>query len=46
MLNQKKIEIFLRKFHKSLAKQFLRIAYTEIIKLLVSTTKKLKAVSN
>ena len=27
MLNQKKVEIFLRKFHKSLAKQFLEIAY-------------------
>jgi hypothetical protein len=27
MLNQKKVEIFLAKFHKSLAKQFLEIAY-------------------
>ena len=28
MLNQKKVEIFLAKFHKSLAKQFLEIAYS------------------
>jgi len=28
MLNQKKVEIFSRKFHKSLAKQFLEVAYT------------------
>ena len=28
MLNQKKVEIFLAKFHKSLAKQFLEVAYT------------------
>ena len=27
MLNQKKVEIFLRKFRKSPAKQFLEIAY-------------------
>ena len=27
MLNQKKVEIFLAKFHKSLAKQFLEVAY-------------------
>jgi hypothetical protein len=27
MLNQKKVEIFSRKFHKSLAKQFLEVAY-------------------
>ena len=26
MLNQKKVEIFSRKFHKSLAKQFLEVA--------------------
>ena len=26
MLNQKKVEIFLAKFHKSLAKQFLEVA--------------------
>ena len=28
MLNQKKIEIFLTKIRKSLAKQFLEVAYT------------------
>ena len=28
MLNQKKVEIFLAKFHKSLAKQFLEFAFT------------------
>ena len=28
MLNQKKAEIFLTKIHKSLAKQFLEIAFT------------------
>ena len=28
MLNQKKLEIFLAKFHKSLVKQFLEITYT------------------
>jgi hypothetical protein len=27
MLNQKKVEIFLAKFHKSLTKQFLEIAF-------------------
>ena len=27
MLNQKKVEIFSRKFHKSLAKQFLEVAF-------------------
>jgi hypothetical protein len=27
MLNQKKVEIFSRKFRKSLAKQFLEVAY-------------------
>ena len=27
MLNQKKVEIFLAKFHKSLAKQFLEVAF-------------------
>jgi len=27
MLNQKKVEIFTAKFHKSLAKQFLEIAF-------------------
>ena len=30
MLNQKKAEIFLAKFHKSLAKQFLEVAYRKI----------------
>ena len=30
MLNQKKVEIFLAKFHKSLAKQFLEIAFNYI----------------
>ena len=29
MLNQKKVEIFSRKFRKSLAKQFLEVAYNE-----------------
>jgi hypothetical protein len=31
MLNQKKVEIFLAKFHKSLAKQFLEVAIRKII---------------
>ena len=31
MLNQKKVEIFLAKFHKSPAKQFLEIAFNETI---------------
>ena len=31
MLNQKKVEIFLVKIRKSLAKQFLEIAYSRII---------------
>ena len=31
MLNQKKIEIFLTKIRKSLAKQFLEIAFIEIV---------------
>ena len=30
MLNQKKVEIFSRKFRKSLAKQFLEIAYSKV----------------
>ncbi len=30
MLNQKKVEIFSRKFRKSLAKQFLEIAFTDM----------------
>jgi hypothetical protein len=29
MLNQKKVEIFSRKFRKSLAKQFLEVAYNK-----------------
>ena len=29
MLNQKKVEIFLAKFHKSLAKQFLEVAFNK-----------------
>jgi hypothetical protein len=31
MLNQKKVEIFSRKFHKSLAKQFLEVALSKKI---------------
>jgi len=31
MLNQKKVEIFLAKFRKSLAKQFLEIAYKQFL---------------
>ena len=31
MLNQKKVEIFLAKFHKSLAKQFLEVAFKQLI---------------
>ena len=31
MLNQKKVEIFLAKFHKSLAKQFLEVALNAFI---------------
>ena len=34
MLNQKKVEIFLAKFRKSLAKQFLEIAFIYIYYLL------------
>ena len=34
MLNQKKVEIFLAKFHKSLAKQFLEVAYNNMEYLL------------
>ena len=30
MLNQKKVEIFLVKFRKSLAKQFLEVAYSDL----------------
>ena len=29
MLNQKKVEIFLAKFHKSLAKQFLEVTFNK-----------------
>ena len=29
MMGQKKVEIFLAKFHKSLAKQFLEVAYKD-----------------
>ena len=35
MLNQKKVEIFLAKFHKSPAKQFLEIAFNETTSQLV-----------
>jgi len=33
MLNQKKVEIFLVKIRKSLAKQFLEIAYRQLLKI-------------
>ena len=33
MLNQKKVEIFLVKIRKSLAKQFLEIAYKQLLKI-------------
>ena len=34
MLNQKKVEIFSRKFHKSLAKQFSEIAVKTLLPIL------------